>query len=484
MRLMGGPRTKAEAMQFLDLVVKRSKGEIEVPMVRGTLLWQNPVYQKNPEREFSDGFRVPVTYTADDGAKAEFKLPMSWKKRQREKKTAGDNYVACWGHGKVSINVVTAPTAGPGGLVLPAEQAFAEITEETLKEEFAGTDVRVSDFSKTKLNNMPALMYTQEQTLEQLGIKVSMAVRMVMAFKGTHMVVVHLTVIAPDGEGEGVRRLQTWLPVFTAVAGSLTLTSGSAADLAKAKQNAKDAAGGVPTEALVKEARVAAENGDPNGQTALGLMYAEGKGGLPQDDRKAAEWLRKAADQDVPEAQYTIGLFHSEGRGGLKKSETEAMKWWRRAADGGSAEAQHDLGVCYRDAMNGVEKDHTAAVQWFQKSADQGLPQAQLNLGLMVGAGRGTAKDAAKALEWVLKAAHQGLAEAQSAAGLYYMSGEKGLPFEPVRAYAWLTLSVNGGCKEGQAFKDTLENTLTTAEKVEAAKLAGQLKSKIVVPAE
>lgn len=484
-RLLSDIKTEAEATAFLDLVNKRSKGEIEVPMVRASLLWQYPPYQKNPEKEFRDGYQVPVDFTSPDGVKLHFKMPMSWRESPRAAKD-GVDYVACWGHATTWFTLIVKPITGEDGTVLPAADVFDTMTRDTTEEQYSRLGITLKEFTKTKLNGAPAIMQTMEAPYEQLGKKAAHAMLAVLVFHGTHTLNLQLHAMAPvTVEGEAMRRAATYRPLFEAIAGTLTADPPDpekmrkAADALAAVKKASEDLAAAPMEEQLKAARANAEKGDPQAQALVGLMYVEGKG-VPQDDRQALVWLRKAADKDVPEAQYTVGLFYSQGRGGLKKSDKEAFIWWKRAAAAGYAEAQHDLGVCYRDAT-GTERDHTAAVKWFQKSADQGLAQAQLNLAIQMNAGRGTRADGAKALEWALKAAHQGLAEGQSAAGLFYISNN-GVPQDPVRAHAWLTLGSAGGATGGDEVLKTISDNLTPAQKAASLKLMGELKAKIVPP--
>jgi len=57
-----------------------------------------------------------------------------------------------------------------------------------------------------------------------------------------------------------------------------------------------------------------AEEGKPEGQFYLGLMYLMGKG-LPRDYEKAAMWLRKSAEQGYPDAQFELGRLYAVGNG-------------------------------------------------------------------------------------------------------------------------------------------------------------------------
>ena len=59
---------------------------------------------------------------------------------------------------------------------------------------------------------------------------------------------------------------------------------------------------------------IAAEKGDPEASTALGLLYYDGKGGLPRDRRKAIELWLKAAKKGDEGAHYALGKIHNRMR--------------------------------------------------------------------------------------------------------------------------------------------------------------------------
>ena len=67
--------------------------------------------------------------------------------------------------------------------------------------------------------------------------------------------------------------------------------------------------------APITELRRQAEQGDPDAQSILGLMYANGEGVL-KDDTEAVRWYRLAADQGVALTQYNLGHMYFLGRGG------------------------------------------------------------------------------------------------------------------------------------------------------------------------
>jgi TPR repeat protein len=60
--------------------------------------------------------------------------------------------------------------------------------------------------------------------------------------------------------------------------------------------------------------REAAGQGNALGQANLGYAYETGRGGLPQNDKQAAEWYRKAAEQGNASAQAALNSLEQRGR--------------------------------------------------------------------------------------------------------------------------------------------------------------------------
>ena len=68
--------------------------------------------------------------------------------------------------------------------------------------------------------------------------------------------------------------------------------------------------------AAFKEAtRRVEEKSDPKAMTLLGELYADGLG-VPNDDKKAAEWYKLAAARGDREAMFALAMFKMTGRGG------------------------------------------------------------------------------------------------------------------------------------------------------------------------
>ena len=55
-------------------------------------------------------------------------------------------------------------------------------------------------------------------------------------------------------------------------------------------------------------------------------MYDEGRG-VTEDDAEAVRWYGKAADQGYPNAQFNLGLMYAKGEG-VAQNYVVAHMWW------------------------------------------------------------------------------------------------------------------------------------------------------------
>ena len=255
--------------------------------------------------------------------------------------------------------------------------------------------------------------------------------------------------------------------------------------------------------------RKSAEQGYAEAQVSVGEMYEDGRG-VPKDEAKALDWYLKAATQGDasaqlklsdwlllkcpkdetkafelclkiakvgnPTAQKMLGNMFRDGTG-IPKDGAKAVEWYQKAAAQGYPGAQFNLGAMYAFGT-GVPKDEAKAVEWYQKAANQGDADAQYRLGFMYSEGRGVPKDDAKAVELYQKAANQGYAQAQFNLGIMYAIGE-GVPKDDVRAYAWISLAVANGKKNGAAERNKIEKGMTPERIAEAQKLSAELFAKM-----
>ena len=115
--------------------------------------------------------------------------------------------------------------------------------------------------------------------------------------------------------------------------------------------------------------RPLAEQGDASAQSALGLMYDQGKG-VPENDVEAVRWYRLAAEQGVPDARFNLALMYDDGTG-VARSVAEAVHWYRLAAEQGVAQAQFNLGAKYFNG-EGVPQNTIEAYKWITLAGRRG----------------------------------------------------------------------------------------------------------------
>src|SRR6185503_13695497 len=102
-----------------------------------------------------------------------------------------------------------------------------------------------------------------------------------------------------------------------------------------------------------------AQMGSPSSETALGFMYATGKG-TEKNPVLALEWTNKAAEQNDLEAQNILGYMYLNGLG-TAQDYARALIWYGKAAQKGSAIAENHLGLMYCSGQ-GTAQDGLQAV--------------------------------------------------------------------------------------------------------------------------
>lgn len=130
----------------------------------------------------------------------------------------------------------------------------------------------------------------------------------------------------------------------------------------------------------------AAEQGSPEAQSNVVVMYLQGSG-RPMDARAAVAWLTRAAVQDLPGAQRMLAEAYASGNG-VGKDDAAAVTWFQRAASVGcfrqaaglgNAVAMGYLGDMYFRVFGTGQRDREA-VRWYLTSAAAGFANCQPNL--------------------------------------------------------------------------------------------------------
>jgi len=150
----------------------------------------------------------------------------------------------------------------------------------------------------------------------------------------------------------------------------------------------------------------AAEAKQPFALFNLGILYANGLGGVEHNQFKAHELYMEAAVKEVPPAMYEVALMLERGLGCVQNY-SEAAFWYEEGAKRGHLESFNNLGALYKDGQ-GVPQDDARCFICFKRAADGGLAEGLYNLGLLYDQGIGCEMDNDKALDYCRKAAYKG----------------------------------------------------------------------------
>ncbi len=193
----------------------------------------------------------------------------------------------------------------------------------------------------------------------------------------------------------------------------------------------------------------AAENGDAVAQYFLSSCYRDGLG-VPKNEDKAREWLKKSADNGLedavgeygylllqegnPEARKYIDAavaldsemaFVAQGLLSMKEEKKEeATYWFRRGAEANNSEAMCYLANSLRDGY-GVNRNIHEAIHWYTNSVALGNIAAIQNLGYLyldANSEHGT-RNYEESLKWFMRGAEMYDGESLCRIGLAYLEG-------------------------------------------------------------
>ena len=160
---------------------------------------------------------------------------------------------------------------------------------------------------------------------------------------------------------------------------------------------------------------------DPKAMTLLGELYAEGLG-VPQDDRRAAEWYKLAAARGDSNAMFALAMFALNDRAGSRDRDA-STRWLAAAAKLGHPLAAYDLALLYIEGQM-FPQDFGRAAEFLRIAAQAGSADAQYALGTFYKTGRGVPQDARQAAQWWAKAALADNTDAQVEYAIALFNGE------------------------------------------------------------
>lgn len=149
-------------------------------------------------------------------------------------------------------------------------------------------------------------------------------------------------------------------------------------------------------------------------QDGLNAFHAE-------NFEEAVKILTPLAEKGDTRAQSALGVIYYNGRD-VTENIGKAYVLFSRAASSGDIDAQFNLANLFMYAPTlpvEVEDRDEEAARWFFHAAQQGHSDAQYHLGLLLMTGTGVARNPDEAYLWIHKAALQGHKGAQVFLGEY-----------------------------------------------------------------
>jgi len=95
-------------------------------------------------------------------------------------------------------------------------------------------------------------------------------------------------------------------------------------------------------------------------------MYANGEG-IPENDAEAVKWYRMAAEQGDADGQASLGFMYANGEG-VPVNNVRAYMWWSLAKAQGHEKAATNLDIV-KKGMNTAQigKAQALATEWWEK---------------------------------------------------------------------------------------------------------------------
>lgn len=157
------------------------------------------------------------------------------------------------------------------------------------------------------------------------------------------------------------------------------------------------------------------------------------RNGIPEEMVKGDEWVERAANEGEDNALSALGLMYIHGTETIKQDYKKAFVLLEKAAKSGHPAALTNLGAMYADGTGGVI-DFEKAFEYSLKGALAGYPEAQFNVSNFYFKGSWVGENNEKGLYWLEKSVNQGLSRASMKMACLYMIGEI-LPKDTEKAY-------------------------------------------------
>jgi hypothetical protein len=221
-----GNITQDEALNFIEEVKLRTKGNIESPVIE-TLLTFNEAYQKNPISELNDGFFQK--YNSKDNPKAKgvdftVKVPKSWKSQEANrpnivrKFTSNNGYVI---EDAFMESIMLLVYDLPSEVNSLSQQDVNDICNDLPE------NAVLRECKKTKLEDLPVVIQRTKLSASRLENSMSIELIQYKIFFKNKAIVIHGqvgTLNEKVSEKILLERFEKFKPIFNYVANSLVIS--------------------------------------------------------------------------------------------------------------------------------------------------------------------------------------------------------------------------------------------------------------------
>lgn len=148
--------TESQALQFIELVRQRAKGNIESPVIETLLLFKSG-YEKHPEREFLDGYKYKYITNGTGKAKGvafSIEAPKTWAAKEGNRPNIVQKFVSENGRGLELLLVFIKEMPLPPGEIITAKDV-AEILNPIDIKDFLPGGAEYITSGKLTVENLP-----------------------------------------------------------------------------------------------------------------------------------------------------------------------------------------------------------------------------------------------------------------------------------------------------------------------------------------
>ena len=220
--------TKQQAKAFIELVRRRAKGEIESPVIEMLLLF-NPAYEKQPVKEFNDGYRKKYFSNGSGKAKGvsfSIQVPGSWASKEARRPNIVRKFVSENGRGLEMIMVIVKKLPFPAGQKV-TKQDVQEILDLTDMKDLLPENAVYKDSGSLTIENLPGFWQRYSMEMSRVRLKIKMEIIAYTIYYDNKMIQIQCQVGAEEKTPQNkiLKRFENFEPIFDLVANSFVIPS-------------------------------------------------------------------------------------------------------------------------------------------------------------------------------------------------------------------------------------------------------------------